>query len=171
MKHHCKTLAALSSSLTLALTATAGSAATATTTMIVSTSVVAACSSVSATAIAFTPVSSPVPANHDATGTISVTCSNGTGYTITLDSPSRNPMTAHLAMSNTLGGFLAYDIYAPGGVGTQLWGTGQSAATVAVPGTGTGVAQTYTATGRIVAGQTSMATGSYADQITVAVMF
>jgi spore coat protein U-like protein len=140
--------------------------------MNVSTTVVAACKNLSTTAISFPSVSSPVPANFDATGSVIVTCSAGTPFSIALDSPNLNSQNGNFVMvTGNLGIGLAYNVYAPGQIGTQLWGNGIANGTAVVNGIGTGVPLSFIATGRIISGQTGMQAGAYADQITVTISF
>jgi spore coat protein U-like protein len=161
--------------LTLTLTAACGWAysGNSSTTMTVSATMASACSSVSATAISFGTLTSPIPANQDATGTISITCTSGTSYVVFMDSPSRSNGTGHYVLGNGSGGALIYDIFTPGGVAAGLyWGPGAPGSQGGgFIGVGTGALQSLTATGRITAGQSSIPAGNYSDTINVSVVF
>jgi spore coat protein U-like protein len=84
-------------------------------------------------------------AQTDSTGTLSVTCTTGGAYSISLD----GGLHALAAQRHVQSGLntLAYDLYMDPARGT-VW----TAATAPVTGTGTSTAQTITVYGRIAAG-------------------
>jgi len=144
----------------LALAAGPAVAATATTTFTVSATVVAACS-VSATSLAFGSYTGA--GNVDQTSTISVTCSNGTDYSVALnDGANASGSTRQM----TAGGsnYLTYQMYSDA-ARTTVWN-----AAAPVTGTGNGAAQSLTVYGRIPSGQ-SVAAGSYSDTVQVTVTY
>ncbi len=99
----------------------------------------------------------------DATTNISVTCTNGTPYNITLSAGSSGSITAR-TMVNSAGDPLTYQIYKDS-ARLNVWGT---AAADLLASTGTGAAQPHTIYGRIFGAQTATA-GSYSDTVTITV--
>ena len=104
----------------------------------------------------------------NATSSISVTCSDRTPYSVGLSAglaPGATVATRKMTGSGSavLGYALASNSY-----GTVNWGPTVGADTVA--GTGNGSAQTLSVYGRILAGQ-PLASGAYADTITVAITY
>ncbi len=106
----------------------------------------------------------PVVASHlDAATTLSVTCTNGTGYNVALNLGSgATPGVRHMTGgANTLN----YTLYRDASR-TQLWGQTTGSDTRA--GTGTGNAATIDLYGRVPMRQTAPS-GDYEDTITVTV--
>jgi spore coat protein U-like protein len=107
--------------------------------------------------------------NIDAVGNVSVNCTTGSNYTVSLDAGTGSGATlASHKMSAADGALLSYAIYTTAGK-TTLWGDGTSG-TVMVAGTGNGSAQSIPAYGRIFAGQNASA-ASYADIVNVTVRY
>ena len=148
-----------------ALPGAAMAASPATTTFQVTATVVAACT-VSASPLAFTDYHPTAASRTDGQTTMSVTCTNGAGYTIGLGagmgtgaSTTTRKMTSGL---NTLN----YSLYKTNAYST-VWGDAGGELVSAI---GSGAAQNYTVYGRVPTAQTAPA-GSYADTITVTVTF
>lgn len=142
--------------------------ATASTTMGVSATVTANCT-VSTTAIAFGPVNPIAGTNIDGTGSVTVTCTNGTAWAVDADEGGGSGATLADRRMTAGGNLLSYDLYT-NAARTTLWGDG-TASTVTVAGTGTGAAQAATIYGRVPSGQTTVAPGSYADTVSVTVTY
>ncbi len=102
-----------------------------------------------------------------ASATISVNCSNGASYQVSLGGGS-NQSGAQGGMPGPGGSLLSYELYSDS-ARTAAWGDG-SALGARVSATGTGSAQSLTVYGRIPAGQ-SVAAGSYADSVVVTVEY
>lgn len=99
--------------------------------------------------------------------TISVTCSNGTSYSIALSTGSNSSGYAPRTMkdgSNSLN----YNLYKDSSF-TNVWGDGTSSTQV-VTGTGNGNQVNTTVYGQIAGSQTA-APGSYSDTITVTITY
>ena len=134
-------------------------AATTSTTFQVTATVAATCS-VSAGTLAF---GSYVGNQLDAENTLTVTCTTGTTYDITLDNGAQ-PSGSQRRMISAGSNYLNYDLYTTTGR-TVLW---QGA--TAVSDTGDATAQSHPVYGRIPAGQNPPAT-TYADTISVTVTY
>jgi spore coat protein U-like protein len=146
----------------LTLHGVAGSA-TATTTLLVTATVVAACN-VSTTPVAFGTYNPTAVTDHDGTGTVSVTCTSGTSYTVSLDGGGQADATARAMSSGAEK--LSYQLYSDS-VRTTVWdstGPGQ------VSDEGTGSAIDHTVYGRIPSGQ-NVPPGSYSDTINVTITY
>ncbi|MEA3017428.1 MAG: hypothetical protein QOI38_2150 [Sphingomonadales bacterium] len=161
-----QTLAA-SALLGLAMPTTA-MAGTQTTTMGVSATVTANCT-VSTTAIAFGSVNTLSGSNVDANGTVSVTCTNGSAWTLSADAGGGSGATMATRRMTAGGNTLNYTIHTSAGHGT-IWGDG-TATTATIGNTGTGAAQTVTVYGRVFSGQTGVPAGSYSDTVNVTVTY
>ena len=139
-------------------------AATATSTFSVTATVVPTCL-VSASTVAFGTYSGP---QIDATGSVSVTCTNLAAYTVELDAGTgASATTAARKMTGPSSATLTYNLYADA-ARTVVWGT--LAALQAAAGVGSGSAQSLTVYGRVVGSQVPTA-GSYSDTITVTVNY
>lgn len=152
-----------------ALTASlAGSARAGTDTdnMTVTATVIASCD-VTANPLAFgnyDPVSStPL----DAATTVSVFCTNGTSYEVTMGAGLGSGATVTARKLTWSGNLLTYSIYRDAGR-SNVWGvtTGSNVVT----GTGTGVSQSLNVYGRIPVNQTAPA-GAYSDTVVVSVNY
>lgn len=141
------------------------------TTFDVSASVIAACTSLSATDLAFGGAIAPASTTTQSqTSTISANCSNGTVYTIELNYglfATGTPATQR-RVEDGAGHFLDYTIFQPTAAGagatSTAWGTAAQNATYS--NTGTGSAQNLTATGQLkrISGSP---VGDYSDTVTV----
>jgi hypothetical protein len=106
--------------------------------------------------------------NVDATGTVSVNCTTGVGYTIKLDVGAGAGATFASRKMTPGANLLNYSIYDSAGR-TSVWGDG-TGATVTVASTGTGAAQSISAYGRIFGAQTPPP-GTYTDTVNVTVSY
>jgi spore coat protein U-like protein len=141
-------------------------AGTATTTMPVTMTITAGCT-VTATSVAF-GTQSTLGAATPATGTLGVTCTNTTPYTVSLDAGAGTGGTTTVRkMTGPAAAVLNYSLYRDASF-TQNFGNTIGTDTAA--GTGNGNSQTITVYGRVPA-QTSPAPGSYADTVNVTITF
>ena len=138
-------------------------AGTATATMAVSASIGGTCT-VGGSTMGFGSYAST--AASTASGSIQVTCSNGTSANVTLNQGNNNNKASTFATRALNNGtnYLGYDIYTDNTY-TTVWNT---AAPQTI--TSTGAPITMTAFGRVPAGQ-NPATGSYNDTVTISVAF
>ena len=145
-------------------------AATASGPMTATASVLASCV-VGASALAFPSATSAAiaAANVDAVGNVTVNCTLGSGYTVSLDAGSGTGATlATRKMGAGNNQWLAYSIYTTANR-TTVWGDGTSGSTT-IGGTGTGLSQSIFAYGRIFSGQIATA-ANYADIVNVTVRY
>jgi spore coat protein U-like protein len=170
-----KTCAALV--ICLGVVVATGSAAfaqtpTATTTLSV-TAIVGSTCNISTNAVSFgtyDPLVVNISAPLNATGTVSTTCSNGLGNTITLD-PGLNAATGSttevpLRQMRSAGNVMAYFLY-QNSSRTTVFGND---APTGVSQTGTGLNANLTVYGQVPGGQNA-APGSYSDIVTATVTF
>lgn len=147
-----------------------GFAATSTTTFSVTANVVNSCTSFSASTLAFGNYTFSSSSPTDSSTTISVTCSNGTSYALSLDAGTTSGATlAQRLLSDGSSHSLQYNLYTSSGR-TTVWGDG-SGSTSTVSSTGSGSAALHTVYGRIPALQNTAYAGSYSDTITVTVTY
>lgn len=106
--------------------------------------------------------------NIDATGTLTVNCTNGVPYTVSLGVGSGAGARFVERIMTSGSNLLSYSIYTTV-AHTVIWGDG-SGSTATVAGTGSGAAQSLSAYGRIFAGQTPQP-GTYADTVSVTVSY
>jgi len=109
--------------------------------------------------------------DSDAQSNLSVTCTNGTTGTISLDqggNPANgsNPADPKRQMTAGSNHYLLYDLYSDSGR-TIKWG----ADAAAVNSSGDGTSKTLTVYGRIGQGQNNPFAGSYNDTVTATVTF
>ncbi|MDD5223622.1 MAG: spore coat U domain-containing protein [bacterium] len=128
-------------------------AAQATSSFTVSANVAAGCT-VSATNIAFGTYTG---IDADSTNTVTVNCTTGTAYLISLSTGDHFSGTRRMSDGGT--NYLGYNLYTDAGR-TTMWGY------QTVNGTGNGANQNYTDYGRVFTGQ-SVAAGTYGDNIGV----
>lgn len=105
----------------------------------------------------------------EGTGTISVTCTNGSAVTIELNGGLNEDGAAPAAPARRMvdgANFLSYTLYSDLGR-TTLWATGEL---VDVADTGTGVASDHTVYGSVAANQ-NVPVGNYADTVSATVTF
>lgn len=144
----------------LAFSTVPAAAASTSTSFTVSATVVSTCA-VSASDLAF---GNYLPSgNTDQTTSITVTCGNGTGYSVALND-GNNASGGARRMINGGSNFLSYELYSDSGR-TTVWNTASP-----VTGTGSGAAQTLTVYGRIPNGQ-NVPVGAYTDTIQVTVTY
>jgi len=105
-----------------------------------------------------------------ATGSIAVTCTNGTDWTASADQGQGSGATLALRQMASGANLLNYVLYTDSNQ-TNVWGDGVGGTTATITGTGTGEAQTQTIYGSIPAGQTGAPAGSYADTVAVTVTY
>jgi spore coat protein U-like protein len=140
-------------------------AGSSTTTLGVSLTINTACT-VSAAPIAFS-AQSVLSAPVNQTGSVVVTCSNTSPYTVQLDQGvGASATVTNRLMTGPASGTVAYGLYQDA-ARTVNWG---NTAGSWVSGTGAGRAQTLTVYGRIVA-QTTPGPGGYADTVNVTVSY
>lgn len=143
-------------------------AATTTTTLNVSASVSTSC------VVATTPISFGTysGAQVNASGDVTVTCTNGTAYQVALDAGQNYVGSYDRRMSNGAGAFLNYNITS---AGSGWWGDIGYGDTFPyaypVPGTGTGSAQVLTVNAALQAGQSGVPAGAYSDVVNVTVWY
>jgi len=154
--------------ITVGLTLVGGGAyaATATSTFTVSATITATCIINSASTLAFGTVG-VLSANVDQTSTISVQCTDTTGYNIGLDAGTATGATVTTRKLTNGAATINYSLYSDPGRTTN-WGN--TVSTDTVPATGNGAAQIYTVYGRIPV-QTTPAPNAYSDTITITVTY
>ena len=152
----------------LALAAAPAYASTATSTLDVSATVTSNCA-VSTTALDFGHIDITSGSNHDGTGAISVTCTNGTAWSAAADAGGGTGATLAVRKMANGAKLLNYALYTDSGH-TTLWGDGAGGTTATIDGTGNGISQSSTIYGRVPAGQTVPA-GGYADTVNVTVTY
>lgn len=136
--------------------------------MSVTATVTASCT-VSTTALAFGNVNTISGSNVDATGGLTITCTNGSAWAASAG-VGAGTGASFLNRKLTAGAnLLNYNIYTSA-ARTTVWGDG-TGATATIGGTGTGVAQSVTVYGRVTSGQTSVPVGAYADTIAVTITY
>jgi len=143
-------------------------AGTSTTTFTVSATVLAACT-MSATNMDFGDYDANSGTPNDTTSTLSVQCTNGQAYVVSLDAGTTSGNTV-AARNMTDGGsdLLSYGLYTDAGR-TSVWGDGTNGSST-VSGTGNGSQQSLTVYGRVPISQL-VAQGSYSDTITATVAY
>lgn len=142
-------------------------AQTATTQFNVQITIVAECQIDSATDMDFGTVG-VLDENVDATSTITVTCTSGTGYDIGLDpGQGAGATVATRLMTGPDGEAVEYSLY-QNAARTIVWG--DTIGTDTVTGAGTGTPQTYEVFGRVLPQDTPQP-GTYTDVVTVTVTF
>ena len=174
MKNSLRTFATRIGSASLATAATASllfvaapthttQAATATATMSVSANIGGTCT-VGGANVTFGTYTSTTAST--ATGSVQVTCSNGTSAVVSLNQGNNNNRASAFATRALNNGtnYLGYDVYTDNTYATVWNGTNTQ------PITSTGAPITLTAYGRIPSGQ-NPATGSYNDTVTITVSF
>lgn len=143
----------------------AAKAGTQQTTIGVSATVTANCS-ITALPVAFGNINPLAGTAFTATGSVTVTCTNGSGWSVAADAGGGNGATLASRRMTFSGNTLNYSLFTDSGH-NNVWGSG----TAAVTGTGSGAAQTFTVYGRIPAGQTGVPAGTYADTVNVTVTY
>ncbi|MBV8687950.1 MAG: spore coat protein U domain-containing protein [Alphaproteobacteria bacterium] len=125
---------------------------------------------VSTSPVAFNDVDVTSGQAVQGTGSVSVTCTNGTAWAALADAGAGTG--ADLASRKMANGanLLSYSLFTDS-ARTQLWGDGIEGATATFSDTGTGSVQTKTVYGLIPAGQTGVPAGDYADTVQVTVSY
>ena len=132
------------------------------------TAAIAATCVINAASMAFGAYNPTANSTLDAIGSISVSCTNGTAYSIGLDKGAGTGASIATRVMMNGASTLQYQIFRDSGR-SQNWGN--TVGTDTVSGTGTGFAQTLTAYGRITSGQPSARPGSYSDTVTVTITY
>lgn len=133
------------------------------------TATVSATCTVSTSTVAFGTVNTISGSNVDATGGITVTCTNGSAWTAAAGAGSGTGATFAARKMTSGANVLTYSLYTDS-ARANLWGDGTTG-NVIISGTGTGAAQNVTIYGRVGAGQTSVPAGSYSDTVAVTVTY
>jgi spore coat protein U-like protein len=147
---------------------TAANAATVGSSLGVNATVTANCT-ISTTALAFGNVNTLSGSNVDGTGGLSITCTNGTGWSASADlggGTGASFASRKMAFGSEL---LNYSLYTDS-ARSSVWGDG-TGSTSLFSGTGNGSSQAVTVYGRVPSGQTSVPAGSYADTVAVTVTY
>lgn len=153
----------------LAVAAQPAYAATTTSSLSVDATVTANCS-VSTTAVSFGSVNVLSGTNVDASGGISVTCTNGTAWAASANAGGGTGATISTRKMTSGTNLLDYALYTDS-ARTSIWGDGTAGNGVTISGTGTGSAQASTVYGRVPSGQNAKPAGAYADTVTVTVTY
>ena len=128
---------------------------------------------VSATDMLFPVTTGVLNANVDQTSVISVTCTNGTTYSVGIEAGANagpgNPVTGRKMIGGPSSELISYALFSDSGRNNNwgnTFGTGWQTGT----GTGSVTPQTYTVYGRV-APQTTPKPGNYADVVQVTVTY
>lgn len=148
--------------------ATPASAGTQGTTIGVSATVTANCT-VSAAPVAFGSVDTLSATAVDGTGSVSVTCTNGTGWTAAADIGGGSGASFATRRMTYSGNTLNYTLYRDSGR-TQVWGDG-TGSTFTIANSGSGAAQSFTVYGRVPGSQASAPAGAYNDTVNVTITY
>ena len=149
-------------------------AATTTGTLTVQMTITASCTVTAATVDFGTSTGTALlSAAVNATGTVSVTCTNGSAYSIGMDNGA-HASSSQRRMANG-SNFINYNLYTDSGR-LNAWTTASSSTTCTtasscVTGTGTGSAQSTTIYGTVPAVAVAPAAGSYSDSVTMTVTY
>jgi spore coat protein U-like protein len=162
------TIALVAGTCAAALGATPALADSKQTSLGVSATVNANCT-VSANAVGFGDVDTLSASAVNGSGSVVVTCTNGTGWTAAADIGAGSGATFATRRMTVSGNTLNYTLYRDSGR-TQVWGDG-TGSTFTVAGTGSGSAQTITVYGQIPGGQSSAPAGLYTDTVGVTITY
>ena len=115
-----------------------------------------------------------VSANVDAATTVSVTCTNGSPYSIGMDNGANFSGTRRMKQGATTN-YLGYGLYVDSGR-TNAWTTAASSSTCTTTnscflGTGNGSAQSVNIYGRVPSTGTAPPTGTYTDTVTMTITY
>jgi spore coat protein U-like protein len=146
----------------------AAQAATASTTLSVTATVTSNCT-VSTTPVAFGSIDVIAGTNADATGGVTVTCTNGTGWSAAAGVGGGAGATFASRKMTAGANLLNYTLYTDA-ARTSVWGDG-SGTTATVSNTGSGAAQAFTVYGRVPLGQTTVPAGGYSDTVAVTITY
>lgn len=162
----CKLISKIGAFIALALSLHSANAAVATTTFQVTATVGSACT-VTAADLAFGAYNPLSPTPTTATTTVTVQCTLLSAYTIGLSAGTGSGATVAMRKMTKGADTLNYSLYQDV---AHLLVWGETIGTNTVAGVGTGLAIPTTVYGQIPASQ-SVATGAYADTITVSVNY
>jgi len=109
-----------------------------------------------------------IGAGINALSSLSVTCTNGDAWRISLNGGGSGDVAARVMQRTGGGGSVGYQLYTDG-ARSQPWGDG-SGGTTRVTGTGTGLAQAVTVYGRVPSQATPMP-GNYSDTVMATIEF
>lgn len=124
---------------------------------------------ISTTPLAFGNVDATSASNVDASGGLSITCTNGSAWAASADIGGGSGASFANRKMTSGADLLNYNIYTTAGR-TTVWGDG-TGTTATIGGTGTGSAQAVTVYGRIAGGQNTVPIGNYADTVSVTVTY
>ena len=164
-----KSLVAVALTATVAMAGSVPAIAGTTSSNISVTATVNAQCTVTTGAVAFGTYNPLTATNNDATGSLSVTCTNGTAWTAAAGAGTGTGATLASRKMKSGSNQLDYVLYTDSGR-TTVWGDGTSS-TATVGATGTGAAQSTTIYGRLPGSQSNAAVGSYADTVAVTIDF
>lgn len=161
--------------LALADGGTVAQAGTATANLTVQITITAACT-INAATLDFgsNPGTNLLSANVDTSTTVSVTCTNGSPYSIGMDNGA-NVSGAQRRMKNGVSNFLNYNLYTDAGR-TNAWTTAASSTTCTTAnscalGTGNGAAQSVSIFGRVPTVATAPSAGAYTDTVVMTITY
>lgn len=161
-------LAMLATVASVAVTAVPASAETTATAMTVGATVTKNCI-LATTPINLGDIDTTSTAARDQTGSISVTCTNGAGWSAAADAGQTvgaTPGTRRMVNGTDV---LDYALYSDA-TRTILWGDG-TAGTTPITDTGNGIAQDKIIYASVLPGQVAAHAGAYTDQISVTVTY
>ncbi|MBU3719487.1 MAG: spore coat protein U domain-containing protein [Burkholderiaceae bacterium] len=161
MNIRLSTLVVSSAAAIAALSIHPAQAATGSTNFDVSIQVNATCA-ISASNMAFGSITTGTTSNSDATSTLTVNCSNGTPYTISLGNGANFSNVRRMAWG---GSYIEYSLFQDNSRTTQ-WSLTQTKS-----GTGNGADQSITVYGRVPSGQVITNTGSYGDTVVATITY
>jgi spore coat protein U-like protein len=164
-----KSLVAIALAGTIATAGSVPAIAGTTSSNIAVTATVNAQCTVTTGAVAFGTYNPLTATDNDATGSLNVTCTNGTAWTAAAGIGTGTGATLASRKMKSGSNLLDYVLYTDSGR-TTVWGDGTSS-TATVGATGTGSAQSTTIYGRLPGGQSSAPVGSYADTVAVTIAF
>lgn len=159
-------------------TAPMAQAGTATSNLTVQINIAASCT-INAATLNFSPTPTAgttlVSSNVDANTTVSVTCTNGSPYSIGMDNGANFSGSRRMRLGATAN-YLSYGLYIDSGY-SNAWTTTTQAgscsggANSCVLGTGNGAAQSVTIYGRVPSTGTAPPTGLYTDTVTMTITY
>lgn len=168
-------IGAMSAAIVVSLGSTAlAQAGTATANLTVQITITASCT-INAATLDFgsNPGTTLVAANVDASTTVSVTCTNGSPYSIGMDNGTNASGSQRRMRSGS--NFLNYNLYVDA-ARTNAWTTAASASTCTTAnscalGTGNGSPQSVSIYGRVPSIGTAPPTGTYTDTVTMTITY
>lgn len=165
----------VAASLVCLSTSPMAQAGTATANLTVQITITAACTINAATLNfgASVPGTTLVASNVDASTTVSVTCTNGSPYSIGMDNGANVSGSQRRMKSGS--NFLNYNLYVDAGL-TNAWTTAASSSTCTTSnscflGTGNGSSQSVSIYGRVPSIGIAPPTGSYTDTVTMTITY